>query len=411
MSDSRYALVGGLVLDSDCDSFRAATVHVYGDLVVAVDALPAQSDETTIDVHGQFLLPGLIDSHYHLVSRSSEQVTDRDLTESMLEGVRNAEDTLSSGVTTVRDCGCRTVAIYSLQGGIAEGSVCGPDSVAAGQNPTGAAAPRHWRNVFADGPGAMREAVRSQVEAGAQWVKLILAHAESPLDWADVTVFMSDAEIAAAIEEAHALGVRIGAHCEGREVAERGVELGLDSLDHAPLLSEKAVAGMAARGMTYTPTVWAFSDDSGIDLDALSEADRDAVLHWREEHRASVRRAAAAGVPIAAGSDSASAVTGAGVLAHELEALVACGLSTAQVLAAATQVGAALVGRSGEIGRIAPGLRADLVGLAADPLADIAAVRNPLWVRRAGALRFEQGRGLVPVRRRASLAEETVARW
>jgi imidazolonepropionase-like amidohydrolase len=404
----KSAVTGGLVFDGE--SFAPCTIHVDGHSITSVHASPASGAERAVDASGAYVIPGLIDSHYHLVSRSSEHPTERDLTESMLEGVRNAEDTLSSGVTTVRDCGCRTIAIYSLQAGIRNSMACGPDSVAAGRNPTGSAAPRHWRNVFADGPDGMRAAVRSQVESGAQWVKLILAHAESPTRWDDVTVFMSDEEIGAAIEEAHALGVTIGAHCEGWEVAERAVRLGLHSLDHAPLLSDRAVAGMAERRMTYTPTLWAFSDDSGIDLDELDPADRESVESWREEHRRSVRRALAAGVPIASGSDSASTLTGQGVLANELAALVAAGLTPLQALTAATTTGAALIGRAGTLGRIAPGFQADLVALGSDPLSDIGAVRSPVWVRQRGELRFSRDSGIVRPQR-ADVTDEVVARW
>jgi imidazolonepropionase-like amidohydrolase len=403
----RTAITGGLVLTDG--AFEPLTVHTDGETITGVDTRPPGPDETPVDAGGLYVVPGLVDAHYHLVSRSSEHPTDQDLTESILEGVRNAEDTLASGVTTVRDCGCRTIAIYTLQAGIADGMACGPASVTAGRNPTGSAAPAHWRNVVADGPAGMRAAVRSQVEAGAGWVKLILAHAESPTAWDQVTVFMSDEEIAAAVDEAHALGVAIGAHCEGWEVAERAVRLGLDSLDHAPLLSEEAVAGMAAGAMTYTPTLWAFSDDSGIDLDALDPSDRDSVLAWREEHRASVRRALAAGVPIAAGSDSASTLTGEGVLANELASLVAAGLSPAQALEAATATGAALLGRGDRLGRIRAGFQADLVALTADPLADIGAVRSPAWVRQHGTLRFSAEHGIVPAR--PAVGDAVVARW
>jgi imidazolonepropionase-like amidohydrolase len=407
----KTAITGALVHTGE--TFAPLTVHVDGDTVAGVDTAPPGPDETTVDATGLYVVPGLIDAHYHLVSRSSEHPTDQDLTESILEGVRNAEDTLASGVTTVRDCGCRTIAIYTLQAGIRGGMACGPASVTAGRNPTGSAAPAHWRNVVADGPEGMRAAVRSQVEAGAGWVKLILAHAESPTAWDQVTVFMSDDEIAAAVDEAHALGVAVGAHCEGWEVAERAVRLGLDSLDHAPLLSEAAVAGMAARAMTYTPTLWAFSDDSGIDLDALPGTERDSVLAWREEHRASVRRALAAGVPIAAGSDSASTLTGEGVLANELVALVGAGLSPAQALRAATATGAALLGRGDRLGRIDAGYQADLVALTADPLTDIGSVRSPAWVRQGGELRYAADRGIVPVRPATGEAagDAVVARW
>lgn len=407
---SATAWVGGRVLLPDASGFRDATVHVAQGRIVAIDSSPATGDEAVVDVRGRFVLPGLIDSHYHLVSRSSEYPEVSDIAVSTIEGVVNAESCIASGVTSVRDCGCRHAGIYTLQRAVEVGAIVGPRAVTAGRNPTGESAPRHWRNVFAAGPDEMRAAVREQVEAGAGWIKLILAHAFDPLRWDAVTVFMSDEEIAAAVDEAHRCGVRIGAHCEGWEVAERGIRLGLDSLDHAPLLSDAAVEAMAVRRVTYTPTVWAFSSDAGVDVDALPEAERDRLLAWRQEHRESVRRAFAAGVPIAAGSDSASAVTGPGVLVDELEALRDCGLPPAAVLAAGTVRGAEAMGSADSVGSLAPGLRADIVVVDGDPLERLDALRAPRAVWQDGVLRFVSGRGVVPdaVRR---LDEAVVARW
>ncbi len=407
---TRLALVGGLVLSPDSVAFRPATVHVASGRIVAVDSAPAAPGEVAIDMTSRYILPGLVDAHYHLVSRSDVVMDDRAIGGSMIEGVINAEDCIASGVTSVRDCGCRHEGIYALQAAIASNAVIGPDSITAGRNPTGPDAPNHWRNIVGDGPAGMRRAVREQVEAGAGWVKVILSHAFDPSDWATVTEFMSDEEIAAAVDEAHALGVRIGAHCEGWEVAERASRLGLDSLDHAPLLSDAAAAGMLERGMTYTPTVWAFSSDAGVDLDALSVEQRAGVLDGREQHRSSVRRAFAAGVPIAAGSDSASAVTGRGVLLNEMQALSSCGLPAAAVLAAATRIAAAAMDREDEVGTIAPGLRADLIAVDADPLLDLEVLRAPEAVWKAGVLRFSSASGILHDELR-QLDETVVARW
>lgn len=407
---TRLALTGAQVLDEHSTAFRLATVHIHGGLISAVDERPAAADETEVPLPGQYLIPGLIDTHYHLVSRSDREMTDREISGSMIEGVINAEDCIASGVTSVRDCGCRHEGIYTLQAAIAVDAVVGPDTVAAGRNPTGPSAPRHWRNVVGDGPDGIRAAVRSQVEAGAGWIKVILSHAFDPLDWASVSEFMSDEEIAAAIDEAHKLGVRIGAHCEGWDVAERGIRLGLDSLDHAPLLSEAAVAGMRERGMTYTPTVWAFSTDAGIDLDALDARDRAKLEGWRAQHRDSVLRAYLAGVPIAAGSDSASAVPGRGVLQNELEALAQCGLPPVAVLAAATTVAAAGMGRSSEVGTIGPGFHADLVAVDDNPLLNLGTLRHPAMVWKGGVLRFRRDTGIVHDMQR-QLDEAVVARW
>jgi imidazolonepropionase-like amidohydrolase len=98
------------------------------------------------------------------------------------------------------------------------------------------------------------------------------------------------------------------------------------------------------------------------------------------------------------------------VLANELLALVAAGLSNRQALTAATATGAALLGRADQLGHIGAGARADLVALASDPLADIAAVRSPVWVRQRGELRFTAAQGLIATRSARS-HDQVVARW
>jgi imidazolonepropionase-like amidohydrolase len=238
-------------------------------------------------------------------------------------------------------------------------------------------APRHWRNVTASGTAAMRAAVMTELDAGADFIKLVVAHAEQPTDWSRVTTFLSEDELRAAVQTAHGRGARVGAHIEGFEVAAAAVRAGIDVLDHAPLLSEETVEQMAALGTAYVPTVWGFSDDSGIDLDRLDAADAEAIGRWRAEHKASVRRALAAGVLVAAGSDAAGSLPAGTVLHDELDALADCGLTGSALLATATRNAAAVIGRQEKLGVIEVGALADLVVLGADPLMDIAALRAP----------------------------------
>jgi imidazolonepropionase-like amidohydrolase len=407
-------LTNGSVLTPDAMRFRYGIDIVVreGRIAGLVEAGEYEPDATEIvDLRGGFVVPGLIDSHYHLVSRSDTEMDVPAVATSMIEGVLNAHDCIASGVTSVRDCGCRHEGVYSLRSAIRDGLVAGPAPYIAGRNPTGIKAPPHWRNIVADGPEQYRAAVRGQHEAGADWVKLILSHADDPVDWSAVTVFVDDDEIAAAVAEAHARGISIGGHCEGWDVAARAVRLGLDSLDHAPLVSDEVAAEMARRGTFYIPTVWAFSDDSGLDDAVLGSENADALASWQAEHRASVRRARAAGVRIAAGSDSADALTGRGVLLKELYALRACGLTPAEVLLAATRTGAELMRRADDLGQIAPGFQADLVVTADDPLADLDALADPQLVMRAGEVAYTAERGIRESATGRLAAAGSVARW
>jgi imidazolonepropionase-like amidohydrolase len=375
----RLILSGAHVLNAAGEEFIAgAHVITEGDRIVAI----AQGEPdigTNDEVHeldGAYVIPGLIDAHFHLVSRSAHEVDDALIAGSMIEGVVTAAAVLAAGVTTVRDCGCRHLGIHELRKAMG-GLIPGPRAYVAGRNPTGPLAPRHWRNVTASGTAAMRAAVMTELDAGADFIKLVVAHAEQPTDWSQVTTFLSEDELRAAVQTAHERGARVGAHIEGFEVAAAAVRAGIDVLDHAPLLSEETVEQMAALGTAYVPTVWGFSDDSGIDLDRLDAADAEAIGRWRAEHKASVRRALAAGVLVAAGSDAAGSLPAGTVLHDELDALADCGLTGSALLATATRNAAAVIGRQEKLGVIEVGALADLVVLGADPLMDIAALRTP----------------------------------
>lgn len=328
-----------------------------------------------VDLDGRSLIPGLIDSHFHLVSRSASSMDDSLVYAGMLEGAVAAVTRLAGGVTSVRDCGCRHHGIHHLRRAVDSAMLPGPTAVVAGRNPTTSRAPKHWRNVVADGPEGMATAVAGEVAAGADFVKLILSHAEDPADWADVARYMDDDELSAAVATAKAAGVRTGVHCEGWEEARRAVAVGVDVLDHAPLVDPETASEMAGRGVVYVPTLWAFSDDSGLDPDTAV-----AARSWQAEHRASVVRTRAAGVCIAAGSDAAGALPPHDVLVDELRCLVDAGLSNADALRAATTGGAAATGQSGRVGLIAAGCRADLVVVEGDPLVDLDPLRSPSLV-------------------------------
>jgi imidazolonepropionase-like amidohydrolase len=343
-----------------------------------------QSD-VTLDATGCFIVPGLVDAHFHLVSRSKAAVDEELVASGLVEGVVNAHERLQGGVTTVRDAGCRHRGIFALRKAIELGLVPGPRAYVAGTNPTGSTAPRHWRNVVIRGAQEMRSAIDAQLDAGADWVKCVLAHAEDPTEWDNTKIYLTEDELVAAVQAAHERGALIGVHCEGYEAAALAVRCGVDALDHAPLVDQATAETMAERGVVYVPTVWGFSDDSGVDLEVLEPGRRRRIEYWRNEHKASVARAYELGVTIAAGSDAAGSLPAADVLVNELEALVECGLQPYQALIAATSGSAQAVGVN-EIGRLSPGASADLVCTTSNPLASLGALRDPAVVIARGAV-------------------------
>ena len=387
---TRLVLTNANVLDPAGSRFLpASTVLVEDGRIVGV--VPGEGPspiegETRVDLDGAYVTPGLIDSHFHLISRSASLVDDEFVALGTIEGTVNASERLAAGVTSVRDCGCRHRGIYSLARSIESGLTPGPRAYVAGTNPTGPAAPAHWRNVVAHDAEELRAVIRQQVDNGADWVKLILSHAEDPTDWSSVTRYLTDEEIAAGVDEAHRLGIKIGCHCEGWDVAAVAVAASMDALDHAPLVSEAVAERMAARGTVYVPTVWAFSSDAGLDLDALREVERKSLLHWQDEHRASVARAHAAGVTIAAGSDAEGSLPARDVLVREMLVLAECGLSAVEVLASATRNGAGLIGHGDDLGAIKPGALADMIVVPRNPFDDLSVLAEPSVVVSRGSV-------------------------
>jgi imidazolonepropionase-like amidohydrolase len=221
--------------------------------------------------------------------------------------------------------------------------------------------------------------VRDQIGHGADWIKIYADYHWRPNGEARPT--FSEAEIRAVVETARSSGRPVVAHASTPEAMTRAVLGGVETIDHGDNGTPEVFRLMAERGVALCPTV----------------AAGDAILQYRgwkkasdpepariTEKRASVRAAIAAGVTICNGSD-------VGVFAHgdnvrELEILVAYGMSPLAVLRAATSVNAKVLHLEQEIGAVRPGLIADLVAVAGDPLTDVAALRRVQLVMRDGKL-------------------------
>jgi imidazolonepropionase-like amidohydrolase len=390
MTTGRVVITDGAVLAGAGPSYLHDHTVVIDDGVIAaiVPSLDVErrDGDTTIDATGLFIVPGLVDAHFHLVSRSEAVVDEELVAAGLVEGVVNARERLRGGVTTVRDAGCRHRGVFALRRAIELGLVPGPRAYLAGTNPTGPRAPIHWRNVVVRDADEMRAAIGAQLDAGADWVKCVLAHAEDPTEWDTVDLYLDEDQLLAAVETAHARGARIGVHCEGRATAALAVRCGVDVLDHAPLIDEATAEAMADAGTVYVPTLWAFSDDAGIDLASLAPPRRARIEHWRAEHRASIVRAHGLGVTIAAGSDAVGSLPASDVLVNEMEALVVCGLEPREAFEAATIGAARAIGASERFGILCQGAQADLVGTASDPLLQLGALRDPALVLARGSV-------------------------
>jgi imidazolonepropionase-like amidohydrolase len=358
-------------------------VAVDGTEIAAVSAEPLGGAQV-VDAAGGWVMPGLIDTHVHFydVRAVSGPVSMRAFEENELPGKLGLF--LDHGVTTIKSVGDPTDGILQTRGRIAAGTLRGPRLLATGCGITGRDG-HPAATVFGGNPWArerftgevdsvrqIRDLVHHLADRGVDAIKLLsegaCAHSGGPAYRWSNPAFPDGVELErlplallrAGIEAGHERGLRVTVHTTQQAAAREAVEAGADGLEHGvtvePLTDHSLIELMLAHDVTYTPTLWV--DDAHPDA------------------RGNLRKVAEAGVRVALGSDTFSGrgLYGANTL-EEAELMVAAGLTPAQVLAAGTS-GAARQCVRPDLGTVAPGKRADLLLLDADPTADIGNLRG-----------------------------------
>jgi imidazolonepropionase-like amidohydrolase len=372
-------------------------VLVRGDRIVAVGPdLPVPAGTHIIDLAGDTLMPGMIEGHGHLFLHPydekswDDQVLHEPLALRTARAVANAKATLLAGFTSERDLGTEGAgyADVGLKAAIEQGIVPGPRLLVATRAivALGAYGPKGFEPGVAIPQGAeevsgteqMVAAVRRQIAAGADWVKLYADYRWRPGEESRATLSLD--EMKAAVAAARDAGRSVAVHAATAEGMRRAVAAGVDTIEHGYGGTPEIFASMAAKGIALCPTLATSDATSRYRGWDGSEPAPAAVLL----NRSSVRLAIKAGVPICMGGD-------VGVFAHgrnarEMELLVAAGMRPAQVLIAATSGNARWMRLADELGAVRPGLLADLVAVAGDPAADITAVRQVRMVMKGGAV-------------------------
>ena len=340
------------------------------------------------------MLPGLIDLHVHLSDAGLPDARVQDGDAASLRTLRMADHarrTLAAGVTTVRDVGGRDHLEFGLRRAAAEGLVRTPRLVLAGKivsmTTPGAAS---WRGMYreADGPSEVMKAVREQVRAGADVIKVMATGAVlSPGHERPGVAQFTIEELRAAIETAHGLGCRVAAHAHGSEGIRRAVEAGVDTIEHGTHLHEDpAIAEvMARRGVFLVPTLKALAKIAEPEAPGIPEAIVAKARERRADRDATFRLALDRGAPIAMGTDAATPFNRHGENATELTLMVALGMTPLAAIAAATGSAARALGRD-DVGVLAPGRLADIAIWEGDPDRDVTVLeRAPRAVFLGGA--------------------------
>ncbi|MGI8720723.1 MAG: amidohydrolase family protein [Geodermatophilaceae bacterium] len=374
---TRTLFAGGSVFDGTGSDPAPADVLVEEGLIAHVGS-DFDADEV-VDCAGTTVLPGLIDSHVHVLFSGVNvlRMMQTPFSYPFYEAVHNLRTTLETGITNVRDASGADLGVAQA---LRDGLIAGPRvqiSISMvsqtgghgdGWQPCGSIMPLlvghpGSPSTIVDGPDSMRRVVRELVRAGADVIKVATSGGVlSPRDDPRHGHFR-DAEIAVLVEEATAAGLFVMAHAQATDGIKVAIRNGVRSIEHGIYLDDQAIEMMLAAGTWLVPTLSApravlSMADSGVPMSAAVISKARMVL---ESHDDSVRRAIAAGVKIATGTDSGVGPHGDNL--DELGLMTDLGMTAAQAWRASTASAAELLGISEDFGTLEPGKRADVVVL------------------------------------------------
>ena len=376
----------GTLVDGKGGVINDAVVLVLGNRIQRVgigdSAVPVDTEVEIIDLRPLTGIPGLIDVHTHLTYGPSPG-RGRLAAESMFLGQEAAIKTLESGVTTVRDMNASQYTDIAMRRLIKNGHMVGPRMFVVGY---GLSVTRSSTGVpsirTADSAAEIRRIVRRNIAAGVDWIKVFGSTGSGQ----DVTGFQTFTfeEMKVAVDTTHALGRPIAIHSYGPEGAQAAVKAGADSLEHATDLYDETIAEMVRRGTFYVPSI----DHNRYYLEngeylGYATGYKERLSNFIERNLDTARRAHAAGVRFAMGSDAIYTMFGENT--RELEWFVKAGMTPEEALETATKNGAEMLRMEDEIGAVASGYYADMVAVDGDPLKNINAILTGVrWVMKDG---------------------------
>jgi imidazolonepropionase-like amidohydrolase len=341
-----------------------------------------------VDLGGRWVVPGLMNAHAHLCLDGGPDpeaaLRQENRTETVVRSAARLAAALRCGVTTIRDVGGPDGIDIELAELVDRGVIPGPRVIPSGRVVTMTGGHGWWIGLQADGPDAVRRAARENLRAGARSIKLMATGGMMTGGRQAGQPQLTVAEMAAAVEEAHKRGVPVAAHAESRIGVLNALHAGVDSVEHGHGGDQEAIDLLLEHGAALVPTI--LSDRRIIDHGVAAgipgfvveqcDALYDSLVVFLEA-------AIAAGVRIAAGNDGGAPLVPIGDMVGELELYVRHGMSPQAALASATTGTAELLGLA-DVGLVEPGFVADLLVLDDDPLAAVAALRDPWAVLRGG---------------------------
>ena len=411
-ADSIVALKAARLFDGKSkELITNGVVIVQGSTITEAGSnLPIPQGAQVIDLGDATLSPGFMDAHTHLTFDFSGNFNERRLklletnvSEIAFMTIPNARVTIDAGFTTVRDLGSRFEGSHdfvdvALRNAIAKGIIVGPRMLVAtyGIGATGGhfddtagfrdflfGHEPDYSNGIADGPDAIRKAVRFQIKNGADVIKAAVSGGVLSMTDEVDTPQLTPVEMAALVDETHRLRRKIAVHCHGDQAAREAIEAGVDSIEHGSFLKPETLQLMKNKGTYLVPTLMA-TEYIMSKIEAyppVLQAKARAAAAARSEM---FRNAVKTGVKIGLGTDAA--VYPHGQNAKEFKLMVDLGMAPVEALRAGTSVDADLFGIAEKVGTLEKGKLADIVAIPGDPTTDITATERVLFVMKEGRI-------------------------
>jgi imidazolonepropionase-like amidohydrolase len=395
-SADSYLLNPKQILDVETGKLIRSKVLVTDGKIMAIsNSFKASEDLKVINLPDLTLLPGLMDAHVHLIGNTELKGMER-LSESSylstIYGVKNAQDTLMAGFTTVRNVGASNYSDVALKQAIAKLAVLGPTLLVSGpplgitgghcDNNTLPYDFKHGDDGVADGPWEIRKKVRENRKYGADLIKFCATGGVLSKNTNLGTTQYTADEMEAIVDEAHNRDMKVAAHAHGLDGIKAAILAGVDSIEHSSLIDEETIELAKAKGVFLSMDVYVsdFILGEGV-KQGIPEYSLNKERQVGKKQRENFQKAVKANAQIAFGTDAG--IYPHGKNARQFKYMVRWGMTPLQAIQAATINTASLFGVP-NIGKIKESFEADIIGVKGNPLEDITRLEDVEFVMNNG---------------------------